>query len=377
MIVAAEASSAAYATKLMQYFKHNNKNYNYFGVGTLEMENLGFERIGKAEDMAVVGVSEIIDSYTHLKSIFNSLVAAAKTKKPDVVVLMDYPEFNLMLAKQLHQLGLKVVYYVSPQIWAWRKGRVQLIKKYCQEIYLLFPFEAEFYRKHDVPFVFVGHPALDDLDAKYLDESFILSKRRRMGFSDSDIVLALMPGSRKKELKNHMRLQMDVARDIKKNHFSNLQIVILVAPTLTKEEVQETLGDVGCEYVLIKDDPNEMICIADIVLAASGTATLMVGLLQKPMVVIYKMQWLTYFMAKALVRGVKYFSLVNLIMDRLVIPELWQMNASHENIKSNILKFINDKEYYNKTKSDLALLQDRLGSKGATERVAKALGKFC
>lgn len=377
MIVAAEASAASYAVQLMRYFKSQHKEYQYFGVGSVEMESLGFERLGKAEDMAVVGASEIIEAYSHIKSVFNLLVEQATQRRPDVVILMDYPEFNLRLAKKLHELGLKVVYYVSPQIWAWRKGRVQLVKKYCQEIYLLFPFELEFYKKHDVPAVFVGHPALDELDPKYLDEKYILSKRRKMGLSDNDKVLALMPGSRKKELKNHMKLQLEVARDIKNNHEPNLQIVVLVAQTLSKEEVQEAIGDVGCSYILIKDEPNEMICIADVVLAASGTATLMVGLLQKPMVIMYKMQWFTYFLAKAIVRGVKYFGLVNLIMDRLVVPELWQHQANPENLKKHVLRYFQDKEYYLKTKADLAQIQERLGSKGATERVAKALGKFC
>lgn len=377
MIVAAEASSASYAVQLMKSFKAKGKVHKYFGVGTLEMENLGFERLGKAEEMAVVGISEIIDSYSHLKSIFNSLVEEAKKRQPDVVILMDYPEFNLMLAKKLHQLGLKVVYYVSPQIWAWRKGRVKQIKQYCQEIYLLFPFEIEFYKKHGVPHVFVGHPALDERDPKYIDEEYIQSKRRRMGFENNDVILALMPGSRRKELKNHMKLQMDVARDIKKNHYPNLQIVVCVAPTFTKEEVQEAIGDIGTSYVLLKDEPYEMICLADLVLVASGTATLMVGLLRKPMVIMYKMQWFTYVVAKLLVRGVKYFSLVNLIMDRLVVPELWQGEATHDNLKKHLLQLIEDKKYYQQVKNDLIQMEERLGNKGATERVIKALGRFC
>lgn len=375
MIVAAEASSATYAIKLIQYWRAEKKDYKFFGAGSQEMEDLGFERLGKSEEMAVVGASEIINAYAHLKSVFNRLVEEATLRRPEVVILMDYPEFNLFLAKKLHALGLNVVYYISPQVWAWRQGRVHTIKKYCKEVYLLFPFEVDFYKKHGVPHEFVGHPILDEIDPKYLDDNFITLKKNKMGIQSTDFVLALMPGSRRLELKNHMQLQMECAREVKKK-YPNVQIVVLVAPTFTKEQVQDAIGDFNNQYILIKDEPAEMISIADLVLVASGTATLMVGLLQKPMVIMYKMQWLTYFFAKAFIRGVKFFGLVNLIFNQEVVPERWQFGANKEEITKLLFKFIEDRKYYDKVRTDLKKIEPYLGHRGATQRVAQSLEKY-
>lgn len=375
MIVAAEASSAAYALKLLQYWKAHGEEVEAFGVGTPEMEALGFYRIGKAEDMAVVGAVEIISHYSFLKEIFNNLIIEAEKRQPQVVVVMDYPEFNLMLAKQLFLRGLNVVYYISPQIWAWRKGRVETIKKYCKKVFLLFPFEVDFYKSKNVPYEFVGHPILDELDPKYLNQDYIDQKRARMGIGSNDIVLGLMPGSRRLELKNHMAVQIEVARRLYKK-YPQLRAVILVAPTFTKEQVQDVLEDVRFPYVLLKDDPMEMICITDVVLAASGTATLMVGLLQKPMVIMYKMQWLTYFFAKIFVRGVRYFGIVNLILNKEIAPECWQKKANANNMEALIEKFIRDPEHYRQTRKELATISQHLGDRGATDRVAKSLESF-
>ena len=173
MIVAAEASSAHYALKLMQYWKKEGKDYEYFGVGSDAMEQEGLERFGKSEDMAVVGAAEIFAHFSHLKGVFNTLVEQARIRKPNVVVVMDYPEFNLYLARKLHAMGLKIYYYISPQVWAWRKSRVETIKKFCVKAFLLFPFEVEFYKSREVPFEFVVHPLLDELDPDLVDPAKI------------------------------------------------------------------------------------------------------------------------------------------------------------------------------------------------------------
>lgn len=213
MIVAAEASSAAFAIRLLESWKKHGRNIHAFGVGSQDMENLGFERLGKSEEMAVVGAAEIISQFRLLKSVFDRLVEEAARRRPRVVIVMDYPEFNLMLSKKLHALGIPVVYYISPQIWAWRQGRVKTIRKYCRKVFLLFPFEKKFYDAHQVSSEFVGHPVLDELDPKLFDEEHRLNSRRRCGIQDSDIVLGLMPGSRRMELKQHMAIQLEVARN--------------------------------------------------------------------------------------------------------------------------------------------------------------------
>lgn len=376
LFVAAEASSVTYAQRILEMWKRQGRNIHAFGVGSQDMENLGFERLGKSEEMAVVGAAEIIAQYSHLKGVFDSLVAEAEKRRPKVAIVMDYPEFNLMLAKKLHALGIPVVYYISPQVWAWRKGRVKTIKKYCKKVFVLFPFEVPFYEEHGVPCEFVGHPLLDEMDDRLInDPAFLKTHRNQCGIRDDEIVLGLMPGSRRLELKQHFQIQLDTARILSKK-YPNLKVLILTAPTFSKEQMQDYLEDFRLPYILLKDEPFRMIHLVDMMLVASGTATLQVGLLQKPMVIMYRMKWLTGIVAKLVVRGTKYFGLVNLILGKEAVPERFQSEVTPEKIASLLQRYIEDPAYKAQVIADLAQVRQYLGDKGATQRVVKALDEF-
>lgn len=375
MMIAAEASSAHYALKLIQYWKSEKKDYIFFGVGSAEMELLGFERFGKSEEMAVVGIAEIISHYSDLKVIFNKLIDEALKRRPDVVILMDYPDFNLMLAKKLSEAGLKVVYYISPQVWAWRKGRIEKIKKYCQKVYLLFPFEVEFYKSKKVAYEFVGHPLLDELNEDLLNARLIDFQRERYGIRKDEKILALMPGSRKGELSKNFLTQLEVAKKLMRSH-AHLRLAILIAPGVSRDLILSYLDNFKSPYLLLQDDPNKMISLADYVLVASGTATLMVGLLQKPMVIMYKLNWLTALVAKQLIKGVKYFGLVNLILENEVVPERLQDKAHVDELFNLLNRYIVDVEYCASVVDQLKQLRYKLGDKGATERVAKSIETY-
>lgn len=376
LFVAAEASSVTYAQRILETWKKQGRQVHAFGVGSQEMENLGFERLGKSEEMAIVGAVEIINSYSMLKGVFDRLVEEAEKRRPKVAVVMDYPEFNLMLAKKLHSMGIPVVYYISPQVWAWRKGRVETIKKYCQKVFVLFPFEVPFYEEHKVPVEFVGHPLLDELDEKLIDdEAYLKTHRNQCGIRDDEIVLGLMPGSRRSELKMHLQIQLDAARILSKK-YPNLKVVILCAPTFSKEQMQDQLEDFRLPYILLKDEPFRMIHLVDMMLVASGTATLQVGLLQKPMVIMYRMKWLTGVFAKIFVRGTKYFGLVNLILGKEAVPERFQSDVTPEKIAALVERFITDPAYKAQVKADLAQLRSHLGDKGATQRVVNSLNGY-
>lgn len=374
MIIAAEASSAHYALKLMQHWKAAGKSYSFFGVGSDAMEAAGFERIGKSEEMAVVGAAEIVKHYSHLKAIFNQLVEQATARRPQVVILMDYPEFNLMLAKKLHAMNIKCFYYISPQVWAWRKGRIETIKKYCEKAFLLFPFEAEFYKSKNVPYEFVGHPLLDELNDDFLNPEKIRYSKEKYGIKGTEKLLALMPGSRRGELDQHLEIQLEVARRLMQK-YPHLRTAIFLAPTIRKEEMQARLENFKSPYILLQDDPNKMISMADYVLVASGTATLMVGLLQKPMVIMYKLKWLTGVFAKFFI-NVKFFGLVNLILDKEVVPERKQEAANPNELFKLLDRFISDPGYTAGVIEELKNLTLHLGKKGATKRVAESLEKY-
>lgn len=376
LMVAAEASSVTYAQRILETWKQQGRKVHAFGVGSQQMEDLGFERLGKSEEMAVVGIAEIVTHYSHLKGVFDSLVAEAEKRRPKVAIVMDYPEFNLMLAKKLHALGIPVVYYISPQIWAWRKGRVKTIKKYCQKVFTLFPFEVPFYEEHGVPCEFVGHPLLDEIEDRLVDDpQYLKTHRNQCGISDHEIVLGLMPGSRRSELEHHFQIQLDTARILAKK-YNNLKIVVLTAPNFTKEQMQEYLEDFRLPYMLVKDESFRMIHLVDVMLVASGTATLQVALMKKPMVIMYKFKWLTGVIAKVIVRGTKFFGLANLILGKEVVPERWQGGANPAELARLLQRYFDDSTYRETVIEDLTQVRQHLGNKGATLRVVKALDGY-
>lgn len=373
LMIAAEASSILYAQRLMEYWRAQKKNYSYFGVGSQSMAKMGFECFGFAEDMAVVGFLEVLQHYSHIKSVYHKILDEVKKNPPQVAVLLDYPGFNLRLAKDLHALKIPVVYYISPQIWAWKKNRVFDVQKYVSKMLVVFPFEMEFYQKYNIPVEFVGHPLLDEMNPELLSPSAIDLQRSKMGIPPKAKVLGLMPGSRVSEVEKMLPTQIEVAR-LLYQRIPNLCILVMVAPTFTKEDIADRLDELRIPYILMKDDPFKMIRLADSILAASGTATLMIGLMEKPMVIMYKVNALTAFVGRRIVKG--FFGLVNLIMNREIVPEIFQEKAIPKVLAPLIEKSLLDLEYRKTVIQDLQKLKFQLGEPGVTVRAAKAIEKF-
>jgi lipid-A-disaccharide synthase len=375
LVVAAEASSTLYAQRLLELWKKEHRAVSAFGIGSREMENLGFEILGRSEDLAVVGLQEVLAHFSQIRETFNRILAEAKARKPAFALLLDYPGFNLRLAKRLKALGIPVVYYISPQVWAWRTSRVYDIKKTVDRMLVVFPFEVDFYRKYDIPVNFVGHPLLDEISEDLYDAKTTSEQRSKFGFTDQDLVLALMPGSRKSELRFNLQVQIQAAEKLSKK-YPRLQVALFVAPNFSLDEIQRRLPEIQFPLRLIQAEPFTMIRLADVVLCASGTATLMVGLLGKPMVIMYKMNAITAFLAKLIVKNTPFFGLINLVLGRRVVPELFQEQANLDGLCTALEVFINDPQ--NREKTHLELLEARhcLGNRGATERVNEALQPF-
>lgn len=373
LIVAAEASSVLYAEQLLQHWTKQGVLHQYFGVGSHSMERLGFHCIGYAENMAVMGFSEVIKHYSDIKKVFTDIVFEVEKEKPAVAILLDYPGFNLRLSKELHQRGVPVIYYISPQIWAWKKKRVYTVKAFVSKMLVVFPFEVEFYQQFGVPVEYVGHPLLDELRDEHMNQDLIALKRGRLGINPGQKVLGLMPGSRKQEIERHLSVQLKVAEELCKTH-SDLKVILLVAPTLSKEYIQNYLEDLKFPLTILQDEPFNMICLADALLAASGTATLMVGLLEKPMVIMYKVSWLSAFIGRRLVKG--FFGLVNLLSKKEIVPEIFQERATLEFLLPLTEKALFDEPYRQSVIADLRSLKANLGQKGVTPRVASAIDQF-
>ena len=375
LIVAAEASSCLYAERLLQHWKKEGLRVEAFGIGNQAMAREGFECLARAEELAVVGLQEVIAHWSVIKQAFYGVLEAAEKRRPQVVLLLDYPDFNLRLAKRLKVLAIPVVYYISPQIWAWRTGRVKIIQKVIDKMLVVFPFEKEFYARHGVDVDFVGHPLLDELNPRFFDPEARSLHRAKYGITPDETLLALMPGSRDSELKHHLQVQLQTARLLHEK-FPRLKLALFVAPNFNKEKLQEGLSGLDFPLILIKDEPFSMIDLADVVLCASGTATLMVGLLEKPMVIMYRMNPLSAFLAKRFVNQTKYFGLINLVLDQAVVPELVQERAEAPNLARTLDTLIAEPGVRRAMAAQLKVAKERLGQQGATARVANALSEY-
>ncbi len=375
LIIAAEASSSIYAQRLLEHWESQGQNVKTFGIGSRGMEKLGFEVLGRSEDLAVVGLQEVIAHFPLIRKTFHALVDEAAKRKPKFALLLDYPDFNLRLAKKLKKLGIPVIYYISPQVWAWRTGRVNLIKKVVDHILVLFPFEEEFYQKNNMKVSFVGHPLLDELHRESFDDGVRRERRQRYGVLDNEFVIGLMPGSRRSEIKHHLQVQLDTIRVLMKTH-PKVRPFLLVAPSLDRDELSHQITGLDLPIQIVKDDPVKMVQLTDAILCASGTATLMVGLMEKPMVIMYRMNSVTAWLAKKLVTHTKFFGLVNLIMDERVVPELFQEQANPEDMAKELGRYISDPQYRESTHAKLKQVKQKLGARGATEKVAKILSEY-
>jgi len=375
LIVAAEASSALYARRLLEHWQRRQEHVEAFGVGSREMEALGFEILGRSEEMAVVGLIEVLRHYRDIKGVFRTLVEEAGRRRPKVILLMDYPDFNLRLAQALKPLGIPIVYYISPQVWAWRKSRVRTIKRLVDKMLCVLPFEKEFYRQHAVDVEFVGHPLIDEIDPVLFHPEERERLRSRYGVAAGERVVGLMPGSRKSEIQHHLHLQLRAA-EILHERYPALKFAVLVAPTIDLEQVKQMVVESAVTLLFIKDEPLRMVSLTDLVLCASGTATLVVGLMHRPMVIMYKMNAISARVAKWVVKGTAHFGLVNLILGRRAVPELFQEEAAPQRLAAELARYIDDESHAKRTESELMKVRDRLGAGGATQRVAKILEAY-
>ncbi len=380
MIVAAEASSCLYAQRLLEHWqKHATRNeprIHAFGVGNREMERLGFEVIGRSEDMAVVGLVEVLKHFRSIRRVFKRLIYEASIRRPKVILLLDYPGFNLRLAKKLKACcDGKIVYYISPQVWAWRTGRVQHIRKYVDQMLVILPFEKEFYENSGVNVEFVGHPLLDEISPDLFDADSRAEWRNRYGVSDRDQLVGLMPGSRESELEHHLQVQLKAAELLYREN-PNLKVALLLAPTVSIEQAKGLLPANDLPIIFMKDNPLKMARLTDVILCASGTATLVVGLMKRPMVIMYRMNAITAWLARRFVKGTPFFGLINLILGKRAVPELFQGQANPVRLKEELSRLLYNPNHYREVEAELERTVALLGEKGATGKVADILDRY-
>jgi lipid-A-disaccharide synthase len=352
---AGEASGEHYGALLIAEIRRLAPQAEFFGLGGTRMESLGLRRIVRAEDVAVMGITEVIRHMAHIYGEYRKLKASLRAERPDVGILIDFPDVNLRLAAQLRRLNIPVVYFVSPQLWAWKKWRVRRVKRNVSRMLVIFPFEEAFYRSHGVAADFVGHP-LADLDQPTMTrEEFA----RENGLDASKFWVGLLPGSRTKELLANLPPMLEAARLLGPGY----EYLLPVAPTLTDSQVQALAGQTKGVSVHLVHDVRAALLHARASVVASGTATVEAALIGNPFLVVYRVSRVTYAVAQRVVR-VAHVGMVNLIAGRRIVPELIQHDFTPSKVVELLRPLLENEEAR-------ATMQSDLRTVGAALRVSR------
>jgi len=369
LIVAGEASADLHAARVLEELRRLRPGLTAFGVGGPRLREAGLEALYPAEDISVMGLVEVLPRIPRILSILRGLARAAEARRPKVALLVDLPDFNLRLARKLKALGVKVVYYISPTIWAWRRGRAFQIAKVVERMLCILPFEPEAYRGTGVQAAFVGHPFAERPEPGPPGDY-----RRGLGLAPGRTTVALVPGSRRSELKRLFPPMLEAAERIRAVH-PDVQFVVPVAPTLSRDQLAPFLAShATLDVTLVDGRTDEVVGASDASLVKSGTSTLEAGLMLRPLVVVYKFSWLSYLVARLLVR-LTFFSLVNLLVGRRVVPELLQGGASPEAMAAEVLAVLPEGPARQAQLEGLRQVRAALGEPGAPERVAHVVAE--
>lgn len=361
LVVAGESSGDLHGARLLGELRKVVPEVSAFGLGGERLAAEGMDRIADSSEIAVVGITEALDVVPRAAEIMTRLVVECERRRPAAALLVDSPEFNLRLARRLRWLGVPVVYYVSPQIWAWRRGRVRTIAEVVDRMLVLFGFEASFYREHGVPVTHVGHPLVDEVpplpnvwDAERAPEPLRGAR------------LALLPGSRRKEVESLLPVMLGAVEVLRRH--GPLTVRVIRAGSIPRAMIDSHVA--GAEVEVVSEDRFGAIADSHLALCASGTATLEVGLLGTPMIVLYRLTPWSYRLARFLVK-VPNFSLVNLVLDRPVVPELIQGEATADGVAERARELLQNPEMIRVMRRDLAGLRGALGEPGASARAAR------
>ncbi|MEO1481180.1 MAG: lipid-A-disaccharide synthase [Myxococcota bacterium] len=369
LIIGGEASADSHGARVMTKLRSLYPDLHIFGVGGSEMRAVGMEVIAPAEDMAVAGLTEVLWALPRIIRIRNRLLAAVDRLKPKAAVLIDHPDFNLRLARKLKARGVKVVYFISPQVWAWREKRVNTIRALVDRMLVILPFEEEFYAKHGVNAEFVGHPLVEELESAPAQEA----ARIDLGLPLSEgPIVALLPGSRRKEVTRHLPVMLESVR-LLRERYPSLEAVLPIASTIPKSLIEPMIGT--HKVRIVDGQAIDVLSAADAAVVASGTASLQAALLAKPIVVVYRVSWLTYQILRRMIR-VAHIAMINLIAGRALVPELIQNTFTPRNVYDAVVDLIDNRDKRKELVAELSAIRDRLGRGKGAERVAEVVAGY-
>jgi len=360
-ISAGDPSGDTACARMIDSLREQKPGLSLFGLGGPRLFEKGQEQLAEPADLAVLGFWEVAKRFFFFRRLMHRCVTEIEQRRPKAILLVDYPGFNLRLAKRIKRLGIPIIYYISPQVWAWGKRRLGQIREYIDQMLVILPFEEEFYRKHGVPCKFVGHYLLEDIPADYISSP---APDRRQ--------IALLPGSRLQEIERMLPPMLDAGARLYREHGYRSKVAAL-SGVFDYESVCAAYSGSGVEVVY--DDSRKIVFESELVLTASGTATLEIGIIGRPMVVVYKTGALTYQIAKRLVKLDK-IALVNLVLGKKVVPELIQSEATGEKMATELSRYWSDPDFRKRTETEFKRVPSLLGGTGASQRVAEVLAGY-
>jgi lipid-A-disaccharide synthase len=358
-IIAGEASGDLHASNLMKAIVKSDASAHFRCWGGDLMAEAGAELVRHYRDLAFMGFVEVAKNLRTILKNISFCKEDIVEYNPDVLILVDYPGFNLRIAEFAKKKGFRVVYYISPQVWAWKKSRVYKVKKYVDRMMVILPFEKDFYAKYGVHVDFVGHPLLDVLEQEQVEARAEFLRKNNL---DNKPIVALLPGSREMEVKKMLSIMLEVV-----DHFEDYQFIIAGVDTIDGAIYTDLIGKRNVR--ILENQTHDLLYHAIAALVTSGTATLETALIGVPEVVCYKGNPISFEIAKRIV-DVKYISLVNLIMDKLVVKELIQEELNAQNLITELEHILYDEEVQHRINIDYKMLRSRLGERGASKRAA-------
>ncbi|MEE8138866.1 MAG: lipid-A-disaccharide synthase [Thermoanaerobaculia bacterium] len=361
LLVAGEASGDLHGARLLQELRNLGFEDEAFGLGGDELKAAGLDSTAHSSEISVVGIIEVLKILRRARQIFAELLEQVDRRRPTAAVLIDFPEFNLRLAKALRQREVPVIYYIGPQVWAWRRGRVKTIARLVDKMLVLFPFEVDFYRHHGVEAIHVGHPLVDEVPQ--LPQAWDHGVQEGQPFH-----VSLLPGSRRSEVEVLLPILLAAARRLAEE--LPVRFSLIRASTISRQELEAALEHSGLSVTLVSADRFRTIASSHLALCAVGTATLEVGLLGTPMIVTHRVHLGSYLLGRLLVR-LPYASLVNLLLDQEAVPELLQRRARPDQISRQAVDLLTDRDKIRQVRTSLSGLRERIGPPGASRRAAE------
>jgi lipid-A-disaccharide synthase len=365
LIVAGEASADLHGSHLVAALKRLDPGLTFWGIGGACLREAGVRVLFDSSEMAVVGMTEVVSRLATLTRAYLTLKAILRRDRPLLLILLDYPDFNLRLARAAKRFHIPVLYYISPQVWAWRKGRVETIRRCVDRMAVILPFEKDFYREKGLHVEHVGHPLLEEIPTDLDGEKV----RMELGLDQASPVLALLPGSRKEEVTNLLPVMVEAAVRIRSKH-AHLKCLLPRASTIPAELLDGILKKSSLDVQVLHGDVYRVLKACDLALVASGTATLEAAILETPMVIVYRVSFFSYWIGRMVI-SVPFIGLVNLVAGEEVVPELIQGDVTPERLAQEAMDLLDHDERRREMVKKLRALRETLGQGSASERTAR------